>query len=199
MPKGRQREGRGRTSPGQGPGASFDGVLSRAGSALSRHRGLARALAVYAVTLSLLLLLGYSWLDGTAAFHRFLEFNAVATGALASLFDSSVNVNGVNVASGSYAVLVIYECTIMAPLAIYSAAVLAVQAPYRTKVLGIALGFGLLSAVNLIRTTSLFFLGSAAPELMDVVHLLVWQSLMVLLAVGLWLLWMRRWVHGAAG
>ena len=178
MPKGRQPERRGRPNPGQGPGPSLNDVLSRAGVALSRHRRLARALAVYAVTLSLLLL-GYSWLDGTAAFHRFLEFNAVATGALASLFDSSVNVSGVNVASGSYAVLVISECTIMAPLAIYSAAVLAVQAPYRTKVLGIALGFGVLSAVNLIRTTSLFFLGSAAPELMDVVHLLVWQSLMV--------------------
>ncbi len=198
MPKGRQREGRGWPDPGQGPGPSFDGVLRRVRVALSRNRGLARALAVYAVTLSLLLL-GYSWLDGTAAFHRFLEFNAQATGALVSLFDSSVNVNGVNVASGSYAVLVISECTIMAPLAIYSAAVLAVPAHFKTKVLGVALGFGVLSAVNLIRTTSLFFLGSAAPELMDVVHLLVWQSLMVLLAVGLWLLWMRRWVQGAAG
>lgn len=65
------------------------------------------------------------------------------------------------------------------------------------KVLGIILGFVVLSGVNLVRTTSLVYIGSAFPSALEVVHLLVWQSLMVVFAVALWLAWRRKWgQHG---
>ena len=59
------------------------------------------------------------------------------------------------------------------------------------------MGIVVLSAINLVRTTSLFYIGMAFPSAMDIAHLLVWQSVMVVFAVTVWFLWMRRW--GVAG
>lgn len=172
------------------------GVGVIVGRLFSRHWGLFRALVIYAASLSVLLGL-YSWLNGTRFVYRFLEYNAQATGFLARLFDPAVTVSGTTVTSGWFAAAVVEGCTSLAPLAIFVSAVLAVPARLPFKILGILLGFVALSGVNLVRTTSLVYIGSAFPSALEVVHLLVWQSLMVVFAVALWLAWRRKWgQHG---
>lgn len=173
------------------------GTLAMAGELISRHRDIVRAVIIYAWALTVLLLF-YWWLDGTVFFQSFLEYNAQATGFFARFFDSEATVSGSIVASDAFAISIVEECTSLAPLAIFVAAVFAVPSTLSRKALGIALAFVVLSAVNLLRTTSLFYLGSAYPSSMEVVHLLVWQSIMVAVAVSLWILWMRRWAYGAA-
>ena len=173
------------------------GPLATAGAVLSRHREIIRALVIYAWALTVLLLF-YWWLDGTVFLQRFLDFNASATGFLARLFDSTATVSDNMVTSDGFAIIIVEECTSLAPLAIFVAAVLAVPSTISGKALGIVLGFVVLFTVNLVRTTSLFYIGSAYPSSMEVVHLLVWQSIMVAVAVSLWFLWMRRWAYDAA-
>ena len=172
------------------------GLLEAARPFLSGHREIIRSLVIYAWCLGVLLLL-YIWLDGTVMLQHFLEYNAQATGFLAGVFDPGTTVSGQIVESDGFAISIVEECTSLAPLAIFIAAVLAFPASFSRKLLGIALGVVALSAVNLVRTTSLFYIGSAFPETLEVVHLLVWQSLMVIFAVALWLLWMRRWGYHA--
>ena len=171
--------------------------MAPVGVLLSRHRDIVRALVIYAWALTVLLLF-YWWLDGTVLLQSFLEFNASATGFLAGIFDSTATVSDNMVTSDGFAIIIVEECTSLAPLAIFVAAVLAVPSTISRKVLGIVLSFVVLSTVNLVRTTSLFYIGSAYPSSMEVVHLLVWQSIMVAVAVSLWFLWMRRWAYGAA-
>ena len=192
-PKGpRRSRGPGRQATdwhGRAPDLSS---LRALGPLLSRYRDVVRSLVIYAWCLGVLLLL-YIWLDGTLILQHFLEYNAQATGFLARLFDPTATVTGRIVETDGFAISIVEECTILAPLAIFTAAVLAFPSTISRKVLGITLGVLVLSAVNLVRTTSLFYIGSAFPETLEVVHLLVWQSLMVIFAVALWLVWMRRW------
>jgi len=46
--------------------------------------------------------------------------------------------------------------------------------------------------VNVVRLASLFYVGIHWPGILDVVHQLVWQSLVIVIAVSLWLLWAGR-------
>jgi exosortase/archaeosortase family protein len=158
----------------------------------ARHRNIIRALGIYAWSLTLLLLL-YNWLDGTVFLYRFLEYNAQATGLLAKVFDPGVTVDGTTVVSDGSAIVVVKGCTSLAPFAIFASAVFAVPTSLSRKFLGIVGGFVALAALNLVRITSLLYLGSAFPSVLEVVHLLVWQSIMVLLSVVLWLWWRSKW------
>jgi hypothetical protein len=52
--------------------------------------------------------------------------------------------------------------------------------------------------INEVRLISLFYIGIYAPAIFDTTHLLVWQSLMILFALGLWLLWAYKYVRTAS-
>ena len=55
---------------------------------------------------------------------------------------------------------------------------------------------GFYEGINLARIMSLFWIGSAYPQYLNVAHLLVWQTAIILLAIVLWLFWIER-VAGA--
>ena len=168
------------------------GVVGLAVGLLVRHRRMVRALLIYAGSLLGLLFL-YASLDDTPLLDPLLSFNAQATGLLASAFGSSVQVSGSLILADTIAFRIVEECTSLAPFAIFVAAIIAFPATLPRKLVGILLGFVALSAVNLVRITSLVYIGTTFPEALDVAHLLVWQSIMVIVSVMLWLVWMRRY------
>ena len=71
-------------------------------------------------------------------------------------------------------------------------AVIAYPSPLRAKVIGVAIGVLALSVINLVRITSLFWIGSRYPQHLDVAHLLVWQTAIIVIAIVMWLLWAER-------
>ena len=87
---------------------------------------------------------------------------------------------------------IVAECTAVGPLVLFIGAVAAYPSPLRAKSLGVLLGLVVLSAVNLVRIISLFLIGSAYPEYLEVAHLLVWQTAIILFAIILWLFWVER-------
>jgi len=97
--------------------------------------------------------------------------------------------------SSEFAIRVIRECTAESPLILLLAAILAYPCSARDKAVGVALGVPSILLVNLVRLASLFWIGLVRPDLFDSAHVLVWQSLIVLAVVGLWLLWVRLWVE----
>ena len=56
----------------------------------------------------------------------------------------------------------------------------------------LALGTLVLTLLNLVRLLSLFVLTSLSPEKFEVAHLLVWQPVMVVAALGLFGAWAYR-------
>ena len=143
------------------------------------------ALAVYYGSL------GSSWLDVIA------EWTATWTSKAINLFGGSTTVSGTLLISDNFVANIVAECTAIGPIILYIGAVVAYPASKRAKLAGVAAGAVVLTAVNLVRIISLFWIGEAYPEYLDVAHLLVWQSAIILLAIIMWLLWAGR-LSGAA-
>jgi exosortase H (IPTLxxWG-CTERM-specific) len=70
-------------------------------------------------------------------------------------------------------------------------AMLAFPAPWKHRLAGIGLGFLAIQALNLVRIISLFYLGQWNRMWFDWFHLYLWQALIVLDALVVFLLWLR--------
>ena len=84
-------------------------------------------------------------------------------------------------------------CTGLVPLALLAAGILAYPAARRMKVWGLLAGAPLLIALNLLRLVQLFIAGVRWPRSFDVAHEVVWQVVVALSVLGIWLAWVR-WV-----
>lgn len=75
---------------------------------------------------------------------------------------------------------------------LFIGAVVAYPSSMKAKGIGIALGIVVLTAINLVRIINLFLIGSAYPQYLEIAHLLVWQTAIILSAIILWLIWVER-------
>lgn len=195
-----RRQGRGlphkRTAESKALGRLRAG-LRHVSAYLRRNWAVVRACLVFAACM-LVFMLVYSRLTDNTLFEGFRSFTARATAAFLNLFGGGVNVDGVMVSSAGFSMGIIEACTGIVPMAIFASAVLAYPSSARHKVIGISLGVLGLYAVNLVRTASLFFVGAHFPGFFDTAHYLVWQSLMIMVAIVFWLLWVSRLAHVAA-
>ena len=123
---------------------------------------------------------------------------ANATGLILNFLAFNTQVIGTSVASADFAMTIVGACTGIIPMAIVVSAVIAYPSSLQDKGKGIVLGIGGLFVINLGRMVGLFMVGTYAPDFFDMAHYVVGQSLMILLALALWLFWEEKWVHGAA-
>ena len=93
------------------------------------------------------------------------------------------------VTSSLYSVTIVHECTAVHPIAAFSAAILAYPLAWRARLLGIAVGVPALVILNQVRLVSLCYIGRWYPASFETAHLLVWQSLIVLLTALLFVGW----------
>jgi exosortase H (IPTLxxWG-CTERM-specific) len=91
--------------------------------------------------------------------------------------------------SGGFAYEVYYRCTGVLPVAFLTVMILAYPAHMRLKLIGFAIGIPILLSVNLIRLVHLFYIGVNHRALFDIAHLVVWEGLIIVAIVGIWLGW----------
>ncbi len=126
-------------------------------------------------------LLGGFWIDAVARWTA-----RWANGMLNAIgFDTTVN--GTILASDSFAMNVVTECTSIGLLLLSLGAVAAHGATIKTRLLGAGLGIIVLTGVNIVWVASLFWIGAVLSQHLGIVHLLMWQSAMILLTIILWL------------
>ncbi len=143
------------------------------------------------------LLLGLFTLSQTSLCKRLViapVANGIATLAavLLGLTGIEARAEGSVIRSGPFAAMVDTNCTGLFVMFIYLSAVVAYPSAMREKLLGVALGFGALFTLNLVRVSSLVLVGAARPDMLNVAHYLVWQSVMIVAALCLWLFWSER-------
>lgn len=124
-------------------------------------------------------------------------FLADVSAWLMHTFDSEVVVHGNIVGSSvtGFAIAIERGCNGVEAVIILVAAMLAYPARWLEKLIGIAVGFLCVQGVNLIRIISLYYLGNWNRVWFDWFHLYVWQALIVLDALIvflIWLSWTRR-------
>jgi archaeosortase B (VPXXXP-CTERM-specific) len=162
---------------------------------LRRHRAAVKAGLIFAGGILVFMLI-YSRIAETEALAGFLTFNARATGAILNLFGASVQVDGALISSPAYSMSIVTECTGLVPMAIVVCAVLAYPCTAKQKAIGAALGIVALFVLNLVRTVSLFFIGSHfSSGFFNTAHFLIWQPVMIVVAIVLWLFWVEKLVR----
>lgn len=77
------------------------------------------------------------------------------------------------------------------------AAMLAFPAQWRHRLLGIAVGIAAVQAFNVVRIVSLFYLGQWNMAWFRFAHEYLWQALIMLDVLFIFMLWARRYPHQA--
>ena len=118
--------------------------------------------------------------------------------ALLRVLGEAVTTEGTVIRSSLFAVDVKNGCNGIEATLLLVAAIGAFPASAKARLAGIAVGLAAIQAVNLVRIVSLFWLGAHRRDVFDLFHAAVWQTLLILLAVGIFLAWGRRLRGGAA-
>ncbi len=113
--------------------------------------------------------------------------------AIVGLFDAHAVAYGKVLQSTTtgFAISIERGCNGVEAVIILVAAMLAFPAPWKNRLIGIALGFLAIQALNLVRIISLFYLGQWNQTWFEWFHLYLWQALIVLDALVAFLVWLR--------
>lgn len=117
---------------------------------------------------------------------------AQLSGAALNLLGQKVEMSGTVIRNSRFAVNIRNGCNGIEATLIFLAAVLAFPASWRSRLLGLGLGIAAIQVVNLVRVIALFLTGVYLPAVFDASHTVVWQTLVILSGVLLWLYWASR-------
>ena len=93
--------------------------------------------------------------------------------------------------TSGFAISIERGCNGVEAVIILISAMLAFPASWRHKLAGIGIGFLAIQAMNIVRIISLFYLGQWSRLWFDWFHLYLWQALIVLDALVVFLVWLR--------
>ncbi|QKK03854.1 MAG: exosortase H [Pseudomonadota bacterium] len=113
---------------------------------------------------------------------------------LIELFDSGVVSAGkiIRDIESGFAVSIEPGCNGVEALIILFAALFAFPAPLKHKLIGFVIGFFAIQALNMVRIISLFYMGQWNETWFNWFHLYLWQALIILDALVVWLIWLRK-------
>lgn len=122
----------------------------------------------------------------------FTGWVAKMSGVSLNLIGQGITMNGTVIRNEAFAVNIRNGCNGVETMLIFCAAVLAFPAAWRAKLGGLALGLIAIQFVNLVRVVALFLTGVYFPKLFDTSHTVVWQTVVILFGVLLWIFWADR-------
>jgi len=91
-----------------------------------------------------------------------------------------------------FAVAIAPGCNGIEAVIVLLAAILAYPATIKDKLLGISIGIIAIQLMNIVRIISLFYLGQYNETLFDWAHSYIWQALIMLDVLIVYLFWLRR-------
>jgi exosortase H (IPTLxxWG-CTERM-specific) len=111
---------------------------------------------------------------------------------LLALLGEPVMCAGTFISSVSFSVDVKNGCNGVEAMLLLVAAVLAFPATPRQRLAGVAAGILAIQAANVFRVVSLFWLGAHHRSVFELFHAAIWQTLLILLSVAIFLVWSAR-------
>jgi exosortase H (IPTLxxWG-CTERM-specific) len=118
---------------------------------------------------------------------------AVFSSQLVAFFDPQVSAQGkvLQSLSNGFAVSIEAGCNGVEATIVLLAAMLAFPSSWKAKAAGLAAGIVAVQGLNVVRIISLFYLGQWSYQVFEWAHLYVWQALIMLDVLIVWLLWVR--------
>ena len=123
----------------------------------------------------------------------FTSFIADVSVWIIQFFDHGViaRANVIKDAASGFGVRIERGCNGVEAMIILSAAIFAFPAPIKNKLTGFFVGFFAIQLLNLVRIVSLFYLGQWNQVAFEWFHLYLWQALIIMDALVVWLIWLR--------
>jgi len=109
--------------------------------------------------------------------------------AFLSIFESGVGADGTVMRASRFALDVRNGCNGVEAVILLAAAIFAFPATLRSRLIGVFGASVAIELLNLVRLSSLFWLGEHNRRIFDFVHVAVWQTLIILAAISIFLLW----------
>jgi exosortase H (IPTLxxWG-CTERM-specific) len=125
--------------------------------------------------------------------NPYTTFVAHESKAALNLFGEKATVRGQILSSPRFSVAIYNGCNGLEAILIFASGVLAFPAPPLKKVIGLLLGFVAIQLANIVRVVSLFYVGIFKPAWFSAAHIFIWQSIIIILSVVLWLVWVNRY------
>ncbi|HEX9687663.1 MAG TPA: exosortase H [Thermoanaerobaculia bacterium] len=117
---------------------------------------------------------------------------ASVSGKMLTALGEPAEVVGTEIRSSSFGVNIENGCNGVETALLFGSAVLAFPARWSRRLLGLLAGFLAIQALNLFRVITLFWIGLHRPALFNSSHTVIWQSVVVLFGVLLFLVWASR-------
>jgi exosortase H (IPTLxxWG-CTERM-specific) len=113
---------------------------------------------------------------------------------IVTLFDGNVVATGkiMRSTTNGFAVSIEAGCNGVEATLVLLAAIFAFPAPWKHKFIGLGIGILAVQLLNVLRVVSLFYLGQWNYDAFEYAHLYVWQALIMLDVLVVWLIWVRR-------
>lgn len=177
---------------GGGPPSGSGAVSGGAAGLWRRNRREITFLALFVVLLGgSFTLISLNWVNDHAI-EPFTGGIARLSGAVLNLLGQHVALRGTVIQGPHFAVNIRNGCNGVEAMLIFLSAVLAFPASWRSRLAGLALGTLAIQAINLVRVVSLYLTGAYLPRFFDASHTVIWQSVVILCGVLLWVLWANR-------
>jgi exosortase H (IPTLxxWG-CTERM-specific) len=110
-------------------------------------------------------------------------------GNILKLIGEDITINGCVLRSPRFAVTIYNGCNGLITSLIFISGVLAFPAKMSAKLIGVVGGLLAIQAINMVRIISLFYIGIYLPKLFNSSHIFIWQSLVIIAGVTLWIVW----------
>jgi exosortase H (IPTLxxWG-CTERM-specific) len=114
---------------------------------------------------------------------------AKASGVVLNAMGERVRVSGTTISAATFSVNIENGCNGLETALLLAAAVLAFPATWPQRAVGFFGGFAAIQVLNLVRVASLFWIGAHRPRWFGSAHAVVWQSIVVLAGVALFVFW----------
>lgn len=121
------------------------------------------------------------------------EVLAIVSAAIIQLFDADAFAHGkiIQSISDGFAVSIEAGCNGVEATIVLVAAMLAFPTSWKHRVYGLLAGIIAVQGLNLVRIISLYYLGQWDKDVFEWAHLYLWQALIMLDVLIVWLIWIR--------
>lgn len=117
---------------------------------------------------------------------------AQVSGATLNLMGQDIRMQETRILSERFSVNIMNGCNGVETMAIFFSAILAFPATWVSRLAGLGIGLVAIQVVNLVRVVALFLTGAYLPSLFDTSHTVIWQTVVILFGVLLWIFWANR-------
>ena len=163
-----------------------------AGSFWQRNRRELTFLILFVVLLGgSFTLISVNWVNDHAV-EPFTAGIARVSGGVLRLLGQDVTMSGTVIRNPRFAVNIRNGCNGIEAMLIFLAAVLAFPASWKSRLAGLVLGILAIQVINLVRVVALFLTGVYFPKIFDTSHTVIWQTIVILFGVLLWIFWANR-------